>query len=74
MNMQSTPKPSKLRGARVTLAHGGGGKAMRDLIEEVFTDVFQPPGDEDQARLMSDALRAPGAQLAFTTDSFVVSF
>lgn len=73
MNMQSTPKASKLRGDRVTLAHGGGGKAMRDLIEEVFTDVFQPPGDEDQARLVSSALSEPGAQLAFTTDSFVVS-
>lgn len=65
--------PARLRGDRVTLAHGGGGKAMHDLIQDVFTDVFQPPGQEDQARLMSDALRAPGAQLAFTTDSFVVS-
>lgn len=66
-------KRSRLRGDRVTLAHGGGGKAMRDLIEEVFTDVFDPPGDEDQARLVSDALQEKGAQLAFTTDSFVVS-
>lgn len=68
-----TPKPSRLRDTRVTLAHGGGGRAMRDLIEEVFTDVFQPPGGEDQARLMSDALQEPGARLAFTTDSFVVT-
>ena len=30
----------------------GGGKAMRDLIEDVFTSVFCPPGMEDQARLM----------------------
>ena len=75
MNM-TTPisaKPSRLRGDRVTMAHGGGGKAMRDLIEEVFTDVFLPPGSEDQARLTSDALQEPGAQLAFTTDSFVVA-
>ncbi|MBW6494563.1 MAG: hydrogenase expression/formation protein HypE [Burkholderiaceae bacterium] len=62
-----------LRDERVTLAHGGGGKAMRDLIEEVFTSVFVPPGMEDQARLMHDALQAPGARLAFTTDSFVVT-
>jgi len=55
------------------MAHGGGGRAMRDLIEEVFTSVFQPPGSEDQARLMADALQAPGARLAFTTDSFVVT-
>ena len=62
-----------LRDKQVTMAHGGGGKAMRDLIEEVFTSVFQPPGSEDQARLMSDALQEPGARLAFTTDSFVVT-
>lgn len=62
-----------LRDTRVTLAHGGGGRAMRDLIAEVFAAVFQPPGTEDQARLMADALQAPGARLAFTTDSFVVT-
>ncbi|MEX0340106.1 MAG: hydrogenase expression/formation protein HypE [Arenibacterium sp.] len=73
MNMQATPKPSRLRGERVTMAHGGGGKAMADLIAELFTDVFLPPGYEDQARLTATALSEPGAQLAFTTDSFVVS-
>ena len=62
-----------LRDTHVTMAHGGGGRAMRDLIEEVFTAVFQPPGSEDQARLMDDALQEPGARLAFTTDSFVVT-
>jgi len=62
-----------LRDDKVTLAHGGGGKAMRDLIEEVFTGVFEPPGMEDQARLESEALAAPGARLAFTTDSYVVT-
>jgi len=61
-----------LRDERVTLAHGGGGKAMRDLIEEVFTSVFQPDGMEDQARLDCAALAEPGARLAMTTDSFVV--
>lgn len=61
-----------LRDERVTLAHGGGGKAMRDLIEEVFTSVFKPAGMEDQARLSTDALLEPGARLAFTTDGFVV--
>lgn len=73
MNMHIDPQPSRLRGARVTMAHGGGGKAMADLIAEIFTNVFQPPGSEDQARLTNEALAKPGAQLAFTTDSFVVS-
>lgn len=62
-----------LREDRVTMAHGGGGKAMRDLIAEVFAAVFQPPGMEDQARLMTEALQVPSARLALTTDSFVVA-
>ncbi|MCU0828887.1 MAG: hydrogenase expression/formation protein HypE [Tabrizicola sp.] len=70
--MNTLPRKA-LRDTHVTMAHGGGGRAMRDLIEEVFTSVFQPPGTEDQARLMTDALQVPGARLAFTTDSFVVT-
>ncbi len=61
------------RAGRVTLAHGGGGRAMRDLIEDVFVAAFEPDGMEDQARLSDAALAEPGARLAFTTDSFVVS-
>ncbi|MGI1661502.1 hydrogenase expression/formation protein HypE [Palleronia sp. KMU-117] len=68
----STPV-SRLRDTHVTLSHGGGGRAMRDLVEEVFTAAFRPPGMEDQARLMDAALQVPGARLAFTTDSFVVT-
>ncbi|MCC5992972.1 MAG: hydrogenase expression/formation protein HypE [Rhodobacteraceae bacterium] len=62
-----------LRDTHVIMAHGGGGRAMRDLIEEVFTASFQPPGMEDQARLMDAALQQAGARLAFTTDGFVVA-
>ena len=62
-----------LRDDKVTLSHGGGGKAMRDLIAEVFTSVFEPTSREDQARLTHEALLAAGAQLAFTTDSYVVT-
>lgn len=68
MNMM----PPKMRDQVVTLAHGGGGKAMRELIESVFTQAFQPDAMEDQARLMDAALQETGARLAFTTDSFVV--
>lgn len=62
-----------LRDTHVTLSHGGGGRAMRDLVEDVFTSVFRPPGTEDQARLTDAALSRPGARLAFTTDSYVVT-
>src|SRR6202034_541499 len=59
----------------VTLAHGGGGKAMKDLIDDVFVDAFDNPlltPLDDQARLDLAALTRHGDRLAFTTDSFVV--
>lgn len=72
MNQLASP-PRRVIAEKVTMAHGGGGKAMRDLIEDVFTSIFNPPGMEDQARLMAPEVTSPGARLAFTTDSFVVS-
>jgi hydrogenase expression/formation protein HypE len=59
----------------VTLSHGGGGKAMKDLIDDVFVRAFDNPTlapMEDQARLALSELSARGDRLAFTTDSFVV--
>ena len=61
--------------ARITLAHGGGGKAMRDLIDDVFVRLFDNPSLdvlEDQARFELADLAEHGDRLAFTTDSFVV--
>jgi len=59
----------------VTLAHGGGGKAMRDLIDDVFVSAFENPflaPLDDQARFDLAGLAAHGDRLAFTTDAFVV--
>jgi hydrogenase expression/formation protein HypE len=59
----------------VTLAHGGGGKAMKDLIDDVFVAAFDNPALaplEDQARFDLAELARHGDRLAFTTDSFVV--
>ena len=59
----------------VTLAHGGGGKAMKDLIDDVFVRAFDNPllaPLEDQARFDLADLARRGDRLAFTTDSFVV--
>lgn len=59
----------------VTLAHGGGGKAMRDLIDDVFVTAFDNPHLselEDQARFDLSDLAQHGDRLAFTTDSYVV--
>lgn len=73
MNAPTLKAPSrKMKSETVTLAHGGGGKAMQDLIEDVFISVFKPESHEDQARLVNEALNQDGAQLAFTTDGFVV--
>lgn len=60
---------------KVTLAHGGGGKAMRDLIDDVFVQAFDNPmlaPLEDQARILLSDLASHGDRLAFTSDSFVV--
>lgn len=60
---------------RVTLAHGGGGKAMKDLIDDVFVRAFdnlELAALEDQARFDLADLAGQGDRLAFTTDSFVV--
>ncbi len=60
----------------VTLAHGGGGKAMKDLIDDVFIKAFDNGALaplEDQARFDLADLALHGDRLAFTTDSFVVT-
>jgi hydrogenase expression/formation protein HypE len=59
----------------VTLSHGGGGKAMKDLIDDVFVAAFDNPllaVLDDQARVPMKLLAQHGDRLAFTTDSFVV--
>lgn len=61
---------------RVTLAHGGGGRTMRELIERILLPAFDNPllaPLEDQARIPLDSLAAAGDRLAFTTDTYVVS-
>jgi hydrogenase expression/formation protein HypE len=62
---------------RVQLAHGGGGRLMRRLIEELFVSAFAPSSSgrraEPTALHDSTVLAMEGAKLAFTTDSYVVS-
>ncbi len=73
----NTPLGSGANSApKVTMAHGGGGKAMRDLIDDVFVRAFANPRLaplEDQARITLTELSEHGDRLAFTTDSFVVN-
>lgn len=65
----------KFTGKTVTLAHGAGGKAMHDLIEQIFVATFDSPElsqREDQARFSLADLNQLGDRLALTTDSYVV--
>lgn len=55
----------------IRLAHGGGGRLMHRLIEEVFLPAFRHPAlavQHDGA-----VVRIDGVPLAFATDSYVVS-
>lgn len=68
-------RSGKVRGDTITLAHGSGGKAMRDLVDDVFVAAFNNPllaPLEDQARFALSDLARNGDRLAFTTDSYVV--
>jgi hydrogenase expression/formation protein HypE len=65
----------KVKVPTITLAHGGGGKAMHDLIDDIFLEAFDNETQaplEDQARLSLSELASLGDRLAFTTDSYVV--
>jgi hydrogenase expression/formation protein HypE len=65
----SCPVPLRHDG-RVMLAHGGGGKIMHQLIEEVFLSAF---ANATLASRHDGAILCFGPdRLAFTTDSFVV--
>ena len=61
---------ARLRDELVTLAHGSGGKATRQLVEDLFVQELANPLLEplgDSALIEAGALR-----LAFTTDAYVV--
>ncbi|WMP16601.1 hydrogenase expression/formation protein HypE [Thiothrix lacustris] len=60
----------------ITLAHGSGGRAMHQLVDDLIRRTFSNPlleEGEDQARIPLAQLTAQGDRLAFTTDSYVVT-
>ncbi len=63
------PLPIRSYGA-VTMAHGGGGRLMHDLIDGIFRAAFADPALD--AGHDGAELELPGSRLAFTTDSYVV--
>jgi hydrogenase expression/formation protein HypE len=54
----------------VTLAHGGGGKLMHQLLEKMVLPAFR--NDLLESRHDGAVFTVPAARLAFTTDSYVV--
>jgi hydrogenase expression/formation protein HypE len=65
-----TRSRARLRDERITLVHGAGGKATRDLVEALFLEeldnpLLEPLGD-------SAILEGVSGKLAFTTDAHVV--
>ncbi|MGC9974977.1 MAG: hydrogenase expression/formation protein HypE [Gaiellaceae bacterium] len=70
MSERAPRRKPKLRDERITLVHGAGGKATRDLVEALFVEelgnpLLEPLGD-------SALIEAEGTRLAFTTDAHVV--
>ncbi len=56
----------------VQMAHGGGGRTMRALIEGLLLPAFAPQGPRPPAH-DSAVVEIAGSRIAFTTDTFVVS-
>ena len=73
----NSPSPASAQlTQRITLSHGSGGRAMHELISELFVAAFDNPllaALEDQARLPLRDFDPGGDRLALTTDSYVVS-
>src|ERR1700734_3169476 len=76
VSVSAGPKPVKavpkirFRDQQIEMAHGAGGKASRRLVEGLFAPFFFPASTGP----LADAahLKINGAQMAVTTDSFVV--
>lgn len=64
-------RPVDFKHGRVDMSHGSGGRAMAQLIEELFLRAF----DNEWLREMNDQARFPvtGGRMVMATDSHVVS-
>src|SRR5437588_2141194 len=62
-----------LRDEKITLSHGSGGKATRNLIEGVFAPAFSNPLLDAMDAAATFGIDGTDQQLAFTTDTYVVS-
>lgn len=65
------PRPLDIAHGRVDLTHGGGGRAMAQLVEELFVAAF----DNEALNQRNDqaAFDVPGGRMVMTTDGYVIS-
>jgi len=63
--------PIPLQYEHITMAHGGGGRMMQKLIDDVIQPIFNNPilNQKHDSAILS----MPSGKLAFTTDSYVVN-
>ncbi|HTO46098.1 MAG TPA: hydrogenase expression/formation protein HypE [Burkholderiales bacterium] len=64
-------RPVDFRNGRVDMSHGSGGRAMAQLIDELFVAAF----DNEWLRQLNDqaCFAVPGGRMVMATDSHVVS-
>ncbi|BDU72877.1 hydrogenase expression/formation protein HypE [Mesoterricola silvestris] len=62
--------PVPLRHDTIQMAHGGGGRMMRELLESVLLPAFR--SEALDTRHDAAVLALEGSRLAFTTDTYVV--
>ncbi|MBK8725768.1 MAG: hydrogenase expression/formation protein HypE [Holophagaceae bacterium] len=62
--------PSPLRPDTIQMAHGGGGRTMRELLERLLLPAFANPALD--ARHDAAVVTLDRTRVAFTTDTFVV--
>ncbi|HET9576555.1 MAG TPA: hydrogenase expression/formation protein HypE [Usitatibacter sp.] len=64
-------RPIDFRNGRVDMSHGSGGRAMAQLIEELFLEAF----DNEWLRAQNDqaCFAVPAGRMVMATDSHVVS-
>jgi hydrogenase expression/formation protein HypE len=69
--VQDYVRPVDFKHGRVDMSHGAGGRAMAQLIEELFVHAF----DNEWLRQMNDqaCFAVPAGRMVMTTDSHVVS-
>ena len=65
------PRPLDLAAGRVDLTHGGGGRAMAQLVEELFVAAF----DNEFLNQRNDqaAFDVAGGRMVMTTDGYVIN-